>query len=304
MNIKMLFLLVCTLFIYNKSSAQLYLLDSQNKSVVAFAHIASENGKLICTSDINGVINLSEIKKSKSNILTIQHISYQNLEIQYDSLLNKQFIVLKPRIISLPDFTMTSKNPSYLVLKGFFRAYQTENGIPKYYMDGLIEYYISKNNKKVKRRVIEYRSFKNTALIKEEKVRSSMMILDLVGLPYLSQSIVVNRFNKKYSIQDSVDIKLIKRDGVLAGIIKKNKEAQITQLNLDLLVPENEKVAKIFGYTQRMVRHVISEDYYTQNKDRIFKDDLIRRNVSRKFLFKHKKEKEFKNEWRNGGRKE
>jgi hypothetical protein len=43
-----------------------------------------------------------------------------------------------------------------------------------------------------------------------------------------------------------------------------------------------------------MVRHVISEDYYNQSGDSIFKDDLISRNVSRKFLFKHKKEEKFK----------
>lgn len=290
-----IFLFFFTLFISYISSAQVVLLDSQNKSVIVFAHIVSETGKLLGTSDINGIINLNEIKKSKSKVFTIQHISYENLEILFDTLLDKKSILLKSKTNSLPSFTINSKTPDYLVLKAFFRSYQTENGVPKYFMDGLIEYYIPKSkSKKVKRRVIEYRSFKNEKLIKKEKERSSMMILDIVGLPYLSQSIVVDDFNKKYAIQDSINIQLIKREGVLAGVIKKDKKKKITHLNINILVPEKERIAKIFGYTQRMVRHVISEDYYNQSGDSIFKDDLISRNVSRKFLFKHKKEEKFK----------
>jgi hypothetical protein len=295
-NVK-IFLFFFILFCSNISSAQVVLLDSENKSVIVFAHIVSENGKLLGTSDINGIINLRELKKSKSKVFTIQHISYENLEIKFDTLLDRKSIVLKSRTNSLPPFTKNSETPDYLVLKAFFRSYQTENGVPKYFMDGLIEYYIPKNkSKKVKRRVIEYRSFKNKKLLKKEKEkeRSSMMILDIVGLPYLSRSIVVDDFNKKYSIQDSINIQLIKRKGVLAGVIKNDKKKKIIHLNINILVPKKERVAKVFGYTQRMVRHVISEDYYNQSGDRIFKDALISRNVSRNFLFKHKQEEKFK----------
>ena len=44
--------------------------------------------------------------------------------------------------VKLQDVTISGKQPKFVRLKGYFRSYQHNDSLLKYYVDGIVEYYI------------------------------------------------------------------------------------------------------------------------------------------------------------------
>lgn len=51
--------------------------------------------------------------------------------------------------VKLQDVTINGKQPKFVRLKGYFRSYQHNDSLLKYYEDGIVEYYINLKNEKV-----------------------------------------------------------------------------------------------------------------------------------------------------------
>ena len=51
--------------------------------------------------------------------------------------------------VKLQDVTISGKQPKFVRLKGYFRSYQHNDSLLKYYEDGIVEYYINLKNEKV-----------------------------------------------------------------------------------------------------------------------------------------------------------
>ncbi len=180
-------LLFCLFFISVK--AQIRITDQTDGQPVAFAHLLTDDGKLAATSDINGILDTTHLSQTllKGNKhISIQQIAYQTLELSSAELRNSKVLKMQRRIISLPEVTVgkASKEPMYLVLKGYFRGYHLEDGTPKYYTDGIGEYYISPDGKSVKFRMLEFRTFRNEAQIAKAKKRKVMVVVGLACTPY------------------------------------------------------------------------------------------------------------------------
>lgn len=78
-------LLLVLMFVSNFAIGQLRLIDRQNNSPVPFAQLFSEGGRLVGTSNINGVVNVRNLSKfiNDSSRIVIEHISCNNLSIPY-----------------------------------------------------------------------------------------------------------------------------------------------------------------------------------------------------------------------------
>lgn len=232
-----------------------------------------------------------------SSVIIIQHISYDNLAISYDHLKNIKIIRLNRTQNNLPEVTVVGSKynkPEILVLKGYYRSYQLEDSIPKYYTDGIVEYYISKKRKKgLKNRVIEYRSYRNEELVKKEKQRANMVSMVVAGVPYINSLTIIDDLDKNYSIQQLSDHQIIKRDNSTVGIIRTNKPLNRVQIDIDLIAPQKEKTRSLFKYTSKITHINITENYSFQGLSKLSKDNLESRKEYRQIYFKHKKDKDF-----------
>lgn len=147
----------------------LFLIDSETHKPIPFANIISNDGKLVGLSDINGTLSKTKLLKNNHQ-LTIQHVSYENCLISSELLEKKDTIEMNKRQNLLPEITAIpekDKTYDYTVLTGYYRCYQLEDSIAKYYKDGIIEFYIPKVGKDIKRIVLNSRSFQNKELIEK-----------------------------------------------------------------------------------------------------------------------------------------
>lgn len=289
-------LLILLILSGNFCMGHIRILDKQTKEPISFAHIISNEGNLVATSTIDGCIsidNISKFCKSNSDSLIVQHISYSNLKIGYDDLLKSEDIYLESRSYSIPEFEISSRQPDYMVLRGFFRSYQLDNNIPKYYTDGIVEYFINlKGDKKLTYRIIECRSYRNEELIGKEAKRTNTVSIAAAGIPYIESETAIDQLGKEYSIISDSDGYKIKKDAVVIGEIGVDELKSKVQISVDLLAPKKEEVHSLFGYTSRIVNIQVSENYRANQYLGLSKGDITCRKEYRKLFFKHKKEKE------------
>ena len=140
MNFKFVYFNIL-LFVCNISFAQTHIVDIDDNAPIPFIHVISDKGTIVGTSNIDGVIDLKSISAVTGSV-SFHHISYQSKEIKMENLIKSDTIKLTKNNFMMPEIVITDKSlkPVYLLLKGFYRSYQIENGIPKYYTDGIVEF--------------------------------------------------------------------------------------------------------------------------------------------------------------------
>lgn len=77
--------------------------------------------------------------------------------------------------VKLQDVTISGKQPKFVRLKGYYRSYQHNDSLLKYYVDGIVEYYINLKNEKVYLRKYGCRYLRNKELISKDKKRAFML---------------------------------------------------------------------------------------------------------------------------------
>ncbi len=287
-------LLFCFLCI--SVQAQIRLSDQTDGQPVAFAHLLTDDGKLAATSDMNGVIDttlLSHSLLTGNNHISIQQIAYQTLELSSAELRRSRVLKMQRRIISLPEVTVgrASKEDMYLVLKGYFRGYHLEDGTPKYYTDGIGEYYIAPDGKNVKFRMLEYRTFRNEAQIAKAKKRAVMVVVGLASTPYFKNGKeLTDRLGKSFEFKPTEQGADIRKKNTLVGFARVNLAGKNIQTNVDMLAPAKEKRYDLFLYTVRIVAASQSEIYSTTDLNKLTYDNLESLTQSRRVFLKHKKD--------------
>lgn len=287
-------LLFCLLFL--NANAQIRLSDEADGQPVAFAHLLTDDGKLAATSDINGIVDttlLSQTLLKGNKHISIQQIAYQTLELSSAELRNSTVLKMQRRIINLPEVTVgkASKEKMYLVLKGYFRGYHLEDGTPKYYTDGIGEYYIEPDGKGVKFRMLEYRTFRNEVQIAKAKKRTVMVVIGLACTPYFrSGKVFTDRLGAEYAFSPTKSGADILKKTSKVGFARTNASSECIQANVDLLAPRKEKDFTLFNYICRIVGNEQTEVYRTTDMSQLTFDNLESFTQSRRVLFKHKKD--------------
>lgn len=282
----------CFLISWNFAIAQVQIIDQNDFTPIPFVHIISEEGTIIGTSDIEGMIDLTEIIGVKTDSVSFQHISYQNKTISKEKFIHGETVELTKRDILIPEIVISNQSqPVYLVLKGFYRSYQIENGIPKYYTDGVVEYYISKN--KLKNKVLQHRSFRNKKLEAAEKKRINMVSMVVAGVPYINAKTEIDMLDKDYIINDSSEGRIILKENTEVGSVSYDAQSNMAVVNVDLIGPAKEKENNLFNYSSKITGINIIENYKSTDLKNLEKIDLVSRKEYRKIFFRHKKDNSF-----------
>jgi hypothetical protein len=297
-----------TVSLSSSAQVKLTILDSLSRDIVPYAHIINENG------DVIGVTNqFGEIAFSSSDVIGIkgqvQHVSYASKSFH---VVGKQIeILLEP--IALEEIVVSSKGKmekkeiqeQFIVLSGYFRSYQLEDGVPKYFSDGFVRYYFpteSHKEKLVPVEVLEHRTFQNLKLLDADAMRTFNLKQDSFGPPFLYEISTINKMSKDYKLVKEKDelTTWIVDDMDSIGKVSLNPDSKVTSLDVDINYSDRLKVRNAFGYQMIFERKILSELYNSSSSKMMEMnfDHLNRVSQYRKLRFKHKSEKEYREiEW-------
>lgn len=293
-------ILLSILFTYQLAYGQVHLIDRRTGVSIPYAQLISKGGLLVGISNIHGIVDPNDIKKfalTDSDTIDIEHISYKNLKICLDSLKNVNKLYLSENRYLLPEVKIIPKTkaPTILVLKGYFRSYQLENNIPKYFTDGIVEYFIKPNERgPLRMKVLQHRSYRNVKLVKQGKKRTVMVSMVAAGIPYIYTSTILKELSKNYSFKKvSTFYDKICKDNATVGTIFLSKPIDRIQINVDLIRPEKARTHKLFNYISRITNIDITGNYSYEPLPSLTKENLLSRKEYRRIYFKHKKDKKF-----------
>ena len=192
--------------------------------------------------------------------------------------------------VKLQDVTISSKQPKFVRLKGYFRSYQHNDSLLKYYEDGIVEYYINLKNEKVYLRKYGSRYLRNEELISKDKKRAFMLSDQATFRPWPEGTTFIEECRKKYTIQDSANIGYIKKDSQTIGRITTDSVSKCCTIEMDM-VPTYDKLShNIFGFSQEIVSDKFTEAYRLSDEDYYSFKNLIFQKTDQSYNYWHKKD--------------
>ena len=273
-------LIISIFFLTTSIKGQVMLIDSITNEPIVGANMYSKNGLSLGLSDIYGVIKTNTILNNSDKIL-IQHISYDNKEISAQILNKSNKILLNPRQISLDSIVVQNpKNYDYVVLKGYFRTYDLFNNKPRYFYDGIIEYYIPIRSKgKVYHKLLAYRLFENKEAVKEYIQIFGKALSDPPKTLTLASESSINQLPEDIKfIYQGDKISFIKK-GLNMGFIQKTKDGN-TQFYFDMVPPQSKISRSFLKIRGEQYRGLILENYSESNIKNPSQKNLISRTRS------------------------
>lgn len=192
--------------------------------------------------------------------------------------------------VKLQDVTINSKQPKFVRLKGYFRSYQHNDSLLKYYEDGIVEYYINLKNEKVYLRKYGCRYLRNEELISKDKKRAFMLSDQATFRPWPEGTTFIEECRKKYTIQDSANVGYIKKNSQTIGRITTDSIRKCCTIEMDM-VPTYDKLSQnIFGFSQEIVSDKFTEVYRLSDEDYYSFKNLIFQKTDQSYNYWHKKD--------------
>lgn len=192
--------------------------------------------------------------------------------------------------VKLQDVTISGKQPKFVRLKGYYRSYQHNDSLLKYYEDGIVEYYINLKNEKVYLRKYGSRYLRNKELISKDKKRAFMLSDQATFRPWPEGTTFIEECRKKYTIQDSANIGYIKKDSQTIGRITTDSVSKCCTIEMDM-VPTYDKLShNIFGFSQEIVSDKFTEAYRLSDEDYYSFKNLIFQKTDQSYNYWHKKD--------------
>lgn len=190
----------------------------------------------------------------------------------------------------LQDVTISQKQPKFVRLKGYYRSYQYNDSVPKYYVDGIVEYYITLKNGKLAVRNCGSRHLRNNMLVNKDRKRAFSLSDQGTFRPWLEGSTYIEECRKKYAMEDSVGWQYVIYKGKKIGYIYNDslQNKCIIEVNK---IPTYDKLAHtIFGFTKEDVKDNFSEVYRTSSEDYYSFKDLLFQRTDQSYRYWYKKD--------------
>ena len=279
-----------------QAEAQVRIVDAQTKKAIPFVHIISKQGVFIGLSDANGVFNYknknTKIKIQDKDTVVLSHISYKNKNMRFQDFINSNSVKMTENVFIINNVEITARKPPFLVLKGYFRSYQLDDHVPQVYMDGIVEYYISKS-RRLKAKILECRTYRNRIiydelLLNNESIAGVMFFAlgDQTGPPYIEKNTLLKKFPENYQI-DTSNNEIVKIDSTTTLLYKSKK---IT-VNKIYTTPETTYSRSLLGCTVQFVNDLVTEVYAANHSNWNRKSNLLKLFEHRKQFVSHKKSK-------------
>lgn len=268
--------------------------ETFSEKFVPFVEIYSEKGDLIGVSDINGVISSeleNKIDNSKATNLTFVNSSYITSELSIEKFKNSPIISLNRIAIELDEVViMKPKTYKYLKLKGYFRSLQINEDRPHYFIDGIVEMYVSLKSDKIKMRIISNRSFENKSL----NQLSSTYFFMVAGAPIFNEFTSFKNLNNEYDLktENSLKTTILDKDSNLEkGTISTLDNN--SNLQLEIISASKPKIIKAFGMETDYNNYAINSIYESNETQKINLENIIYFKEIRSYNIKRKQKDKF-----------
>ena len=195
------------------------------------------------------------------------------------------------KVQKLWDVNVTGTRPHYVRLKGYYRSYQTNDSIMKYYNDGIVEYYINLKNGKTDLCSYSNRNLHNSKLIAEYKKRAFMVSDKGTFRPWPEDKTLIEQYRKICQIKDSIDSQLILLNQQTIGSIHTDSTLNICQVEINQLPTYKSLTHELFGYSKTDTYDHVVEAYQISPEDYYSFKDLLFQKTDNSYLFSHKKDK-------------
>lgn len=278
--------------------SQKTVIDSLSKKTISFTEMYSEKGQILGITDYNGEISQEQLTKiNKSNVkqINFRHNNYQNKNISLKELFSSNNISLIPfqmdKINKLDEVIVLSSNKKkYIKLTAYFRNIQFNNNQPQYYMDGIVEYYISTKNGKAKINVLQNRSLKDADLKQIDEKGLIRLNFNIAGVPSFGNFIDYQKLEKEYTINGLNDFSTVNKDNLEIGKIR--TEDENTFLDMEIYSKKNPKVMSLLG-TESILENYTVNAIYQKNENINKLEDLLYFKEYREYNIKQKKNIEY-----------
>jgi hypothetical protein len=285
------FLLILHSFLYS----QHLLKDALTLESISFVEIYSDEGNLIGITDVDGLLSKEleyKIQSSNPKCLSFVNSFYESSVVSIGDFYSGTVFKMNPIVNPLKEVVISNRKDKkqYLVLKTYVRSLQINNDRVHYFMDGIVEYYISLKSNKVKLKFLSNRSFENKS-IRQLKEKGFKVYFRIVGAPMLSELLNYNKLNKSYGMQKSaVDIEIKdKEDNSLKGSLSLNLNG--TSLTLGIITANKPKVMKGLGVENVLNNYTINTLFSNKDFENIGYDSLLYFKETRNYDIKAKKDK-------------
>lgn len=195
------------------------------------------------------------------------------------------------KIVKLQDVNVTGTRPHYVMLKGYYRSYQTNDSIMKYYNDGIVVYYINLKNGKTDLFSYSNRNLHNSPLVAEDKKRAFMVSDNGTFRPWPEGKTLIEQYRKNYQIKDSLDTQLVQLNQQTIGTIHTDSTLNICQIEINQLPTYKSLTHQLFGYNKVDTYDHVVEAYQISCEDYYSFKDLLFQKTDNSYLFSHKKDK-------------
>ncbi|WP_149526547.1 MULTISPECIES: carboxypeptidase-like regulatory domain-containing protein [Sphingobacterium] len=274
----LLFILLSCL---NTLQAQIQVVDSLSNTRIAGANVYTDSGLLIGSSDLNGEIHLDSLQAANASTITLNHISYQNLDLPYADFLKAKVIRMQARSVALEEVTvMDSEKYDYVVLKGYFRNYETFNNRSRYLYDGIVSYYIpiNKNKGKSKMELHQYRLFSNAEANQELKDTQGSLMYFKPSINNIQSKSLLEAIEgvKGAKLKNSGNRTVIENEGLAMGYSQVGADGN-TQVFYNVFPPGKKVHVSFFRIKFEVYKSTRSESYQGNNYTNPSIMDLISR---------------------------
>ncbi len=181
---------------------------------------------------------------------TLPIISLNRIAIELE-----EVVIMKPKLYK------------YLKLKGYFRSLQINEDRPHYFIDGIVEMYISLNSDKIKIRIISNRSFENKSI----NQLSPTYFFMVAGVPIFNEFTSFKNLNNEYNLKTVNNLKTIildKETNLEKGTISILDNN--SNLQLEIISTLKPKIIKAFGMETDYTNYTINSIYENNENQSIF----------------------------------
>ena len=192
--------------------------------------------------------------------------------------------------IKLQDVTISSQRPKFVRLKGYYRSYQHNDSVLKYYVDGIVEYYINLKNEKVDIRMYSSRHLRNEELVSKDKKRAFMLSDQATFRPWPEGKTFIEECRKKYAIQNSANVGYIKKASQIIGRVTTDSINKSCMIEMDMIPTYDKLTHNIFGFTQEMKSDYFMEAYRLSDEDYYSFKNLLSQKTDQSYNYWHKKD--------------
>lgn len=272
--------------------------DKLSNDKISFVEIYSDKGDLIGITNLDGSLSIdlkNKIIKANTKHLTFVNSFFESKVVEIDDFNDMSIFKMNPIVNQLKEVIISpnKETNNYLVLKTYVRSLQINNDRIHYFMDGIVEYYISLKTNKVKIKFLSNRSFENKSINQLKEKGLTKIFFQITGAPMLDDFLNYYKLNENYNLQKSkTEIKILAKDeNSLKGNLFTNKNG--TNLCLEIITTDKPKVMKGLGIENLLHNFNVKSLFNSNTIEEIEFKNLLYFKEIRNYEIKSKKDKEY-----------